>query len=167
VRRRIRTDDCTEVGHCCCSVFHDIQANQGFETPSSEPLFIGNEADQTKCAKDQRNQSSPMAPWIHDTSPGKRDQESAERCNEENCANPVDSSKLFGKGAGPVVETQEQNDENRAESDEWQVDPEDPYPRNVLGEASPEKWSADSSYNPSETLTSRRPLGGLTDCPSG
>lgn len=88
------------------------------------------------CTTDnQRYESAPAVPWILNASPGDRNQETRGGCEEKRHTNPIDFLELAEKRVMLHIELEEERDEDCANAEEWEVDPKDPAPTNILCKA--------------------------------
>lgn len=75
------------------------------------------EADYTCKANEERDQSPPRRPRIHDATPGKRYEEAGHAADEDDRSNPVDSAQFCGDTLGNDVQSQEQGNHDNADAD--------------------------------------------------
>jgi hypothetical protein len=136
------TEEGSKVSHNSGTSFHNFEWNKGLESFLGEPFFIDNETDESSRGNKKRYEGSPVIPRVHDATPGQWNQEACERSNEQNRSNPVDFSKLFHKPIRSIIESQVKDDHGGANANEGQIDPENPAPRDILREASAQKWAS-------------------------
>ena len=132
-------------GNCRRLILEDLEANEGF---FGDVRLVNDKSDKPNTAQNKRDKRAPRVPVVHDTAPGKRDEEAGGRSDEDDSANPVDAAELGGEGGDLVVEGQEQDDHDGAETEEGEVDPEDPAPGDFLREGAADEGACDCADGP-------------------
>lgn len=114
----------------------------------SNILLVKDESNETNTTEDEWNKGSPRVPWVHGTSPSNWNQETGARRHKNNTANPVNSSQLGSHAAWNKVELEEDWDHQESNTAEWEIDPENPGPRNTLGKCTSHDGSEDATKSP-------------------
>jgi len=143
-------DHCRYVQDSCGQILEDRRANKLI---GGKVFDIHREGDHAGSADDERNKRSPTVPgvcvgvrsqcmshmqFLHrslrtlHSSPGDGNEEASSRGEKQYHAEPVYFSQLGEEGAMLLIEFEENCDQGSTNTEKWQVNPEDPAPRDVL-----------------------------------
>ncbi len=111
-------------------------------------ILVPAEERQAEGSDDERQENAPGAPIIHHASGSEPEEERRHARSEQSRADVIEPFQLLRDAAGDLVLVEEDDDEDETETDDWQVDVEDPSPGDILGEASPDQRTGDSSDRP-------------------
>lgn len=117
------TDEGAKVCNGCSTILENAQADHWFVSFSCDPFLVDDEDDKADAADDERHESAPVIPRIHNTAPCDRNEEPCCSCDEEDHADPVNASKLLCKGASLVVQSKEEDDQGNSQANKWKINP--------------------------------------------
>lgn len=93
----------------------------------------------------------PRAPRVLHTAGGDSEQERGRAGCKDQRATPIELGQLLLHVAGDGRLVQEQDDKDARAGNDWQVDPEDPPPVDVLRKASTQQRADNCAYGPDST----------------